>query len=120
MAVLDVLREENLQQNAERVGSYLKSGLQQLQTKHPIIGDVRGLGLFLGIDLVRNRTTREPVTEQASYIVNRLRDRGILTGTDGPYRNVIKLRPPLVFSEAEADLFLSTLDDVLGEDPALS
>jgi hypothetical protein len=118
LAVLDVLKEEHLQENAERVGNHLKSGLLQLKAKHSIIGDVRGLGLFLGIDLVRDRDTREPATEQASYIVNRLRERGILTGTDGPHHNVIKLRPPLIFSERDADLFLSTLDDVLGEDSA--
>jgi 4-aminobutyrate aminotransferase-like enzyme len=74
--------------------------------------------LFLGLDLVRNRETRDPATEEASYVVNRLRERGVLTGTDGPYHNVLKLRPPLIFREADADLFLATLDAVLGEDPA--
>jgi 4-aminobutyrate aminotransferase-like enzyme len=83
-----------------------------------LIGDVRGVGLFLGIDLVLDRTTREPAPKQASYVVNRLRDRGILTGTDGPHHNVLKLRPPLIFSQADADLFVATLDRILGEDPA--
>jgi 4-aminobutyrate aminotransferase-like enzyme/Ser/Thr protein kinase RdoA (MazF antagonist) len=118
LAVLDVLEEEQLQQNALRVGNGLRSRLVQLQERHPLIGDVRGSGLFLGIDLVRNPTTREAATEQASYVCNRLRERGILTGTDGPFHNVIKLRPPLIFSDADADLFVTTLEMILDEDPA--
>ena len=81
-----------------------------------MIGDVRGSGLFLGIDLVLDRETREAAPLQASYVVNRLRDYGILAGTDGPHHNVIKLRPPLVFAEADADLFVQTLDAILQED----
>lgn len=118
LAVLDVLEEEHLQENALRVGSYLIARLRSLQEKHELIGDVRGSGLFLGVDLVVDRQTREPAPNQASYVVNRLRERGILAGTDGPYHNVIKLRPPLVFSQADADLFASTLDEVLAEDAA--
>jgi 4-aminobutyrate aminotransferase-like enzyme/Ser/Thr protein kinase RdoA (MazF antagonist) len=118
LAVLDVLEEENLQQHALRVGEYLIKGLKALQTRHPLIGDVRGSGLFLGIDLVLDLETRAPAPLQASYVVNRLRDRGILAGTDGPHHNVIKLRPPLVFSIADANLFLETLDAVLQEDAA--
>jgi 4-aminobutyrate aminotransferase-like enzyme len=83
-----------------------------------IIGDVRGSGLFLGVDFVRDRSTREPAPEEADYIVNRLRERGVLTGTDGPHHNVIKLRPPLIFSEADANLFAATLEEILGEDAA--
>jgi len=79
---------------------------------------VRGSGLFLGLDLVLDRDTREPAPRQASYVVNRLRENGILTGTDGPHHNVIKLRPPLIFSQADANLFVDTLDKVLKEDPA--
>jgi len=118
LAVLDVLQEEKLQGNALRVGTHLKNGLQALQQRHALIGDVRGSGLFLGVDLVLDRTTREPAPLQASYIVNRLRDCGILTGTDGPDHNVIKLRPPLVFTEKDADLFVKTLDAILQEDAA--
>lgn len=119
LAVLDVLEEERLQQNAHRVGNYFIAKLKQLQEKHALIGDVRGSGLFLGVDLVLDRDTRAPAPEQASYVVNRLRERGILTGTDGPHHNVLKLRPPMIFSESDADLFTNTLDDILGEDPAL-
>jgi 4-aminobutyrate aminotransferase-like enzyme/Ser/Thr protein kinase RdoA (MazF antagonist) len=118
LAVLDVLEEESLQQHALRVGTYLIEGLKALQTRHALIGDVRGSGLFLGIDLVLDREAREPAPLQASYVVNRLRDCGILAGTDGPHHNVIKLRPPLVFSQADADLFVNTLDAVLQEDAA--
>jgi 4-aminobutyrate aminotransferase-like enzyme/Ser/Thr protein kinase RdoA (MazF antagonist) len=118
LAVLDVLREENLQQNAREVGNHLKKSLEALQSKYQIIGDVRGAGLFLGIDLVNDRDTRGPAPDQAAYITNRLRDRGILTGTDGPHHNVLKLRPPLIFTKRDADLFSSTLDAVLSEDPA--
>jgi 4-aminobutyrate aminotransferase-like enzyme len=116
LAVLDVLRDENLQQNALNVGTHWKRELMALQEKHALIGDVRGFGLFLGLDMVLNGETRTPAPRQASYIVNRLRDHGILTGTDGPHHNVLKLRPPLIFSEADAKLFVTALDAVLTED----
>jgi 4-aminobutyrate aminotransferase-like enzyme/Ser/Thr protein kinase RdoA (MazF antagonist) len=118
LAVLDVLRDEGLQQNALHVGGHWIERLKELQSQYPIIGDVRGSGLFLGIDMVDHRSTRKPATEQASYVVDRLRDRGILAGTDGPHHNVIKLRPPLIFSSGDADLFTVTLGDILQEDVA--
>jgi 4-aminobutyrate aminotransferase-like enzyme len=118
LGVLDVLEEEHLQENALRVGNYLIARLKSLQEKYALIGDVRGSGLFLGLDLVLDRETRESAPKQASYVVNRLRDCGILTGTDGPHHNVLKLRPPLIFSQADADLFVSTLDATLAEDAA--
>jgi len=117
LAVLDVMRDERLQERALRVGRHFIAALKRQAERHPIIGDVRGSGLFLGIELVRDRRTLEPAGAEASYIVNRLRDLGILTGTDGPFHSVIKVRPPLCFSEADADLFVSTLDTVLAEDP---
>ena len=118
LAVLDVLEEQSLQANALRVGSYFKERLLNLQQTHPIIGDVRGSGLFLGVDLVLDRETRAPATKQADYIVNRLRDCGVLAGTDGPHHNVLKLRPPLIFSQADGDLFVSVLQMILAEDAA--
>jgi hypothetical protein len=118
LAVLDVLHDENLQENALRVGNYWIGALRELQLKYPLIGDVRGSGLFLGLDLVVARETREAAPRQAAYVVNRLRQMGILAGTDGPHHNVIKLRPPLIFSEADAGLFCSTLEAILREDPA--
>ena len=118
LAVLVVLREERLPEIALRVGNHLLKRLRALQQRHPLIGDVRGSGLFLGIDLVCEPDSRAPASGQGDYVVNRLRQRGILTGTDGPHHNVIKLRPPLVFSEADADLFAETLDLILQEDAA--
>ena len=118
LAVLEVLEEQHLQRNALQTGNFLLARLKELQTCHALAGDVRGSGLFLGIDLVRDRTSREPATQQAGYIVNRLRECGVLAGTDGPHHNVIKLRPPLIFSEADATLFVETLDSVLQEDAA--
>ena len=116
LAVLDVLRDEDRQRHALVVGSHLLSGLKAQMDRHPLVGDVRGSGFFLGVELVRDRATLEPATEEASYVVNRLRERAILTGTDGPYDNVLKLRPPLVFSEQDADFFLATLGEILQED----
>ncbi len=118
VAVLDILRDENLQHNALEVGTRWLAQLRELQNTHAIIGDVRGSGLFLGIDLVNDRSTRAPAAEQAAYVVNRLRERGILAGTDGPHHNVIKLRPPLIFSDSDVDLFTATLDEILHENSA--
>jgi len=118
LAVLDVLRGENLQQNALTVGTQWMRDLRELQAKYPLVGDVRGLGLFLGIDLVTDRETRAPAARQASYVVNRLREEGILAGTDGPHHNVIKLRPPLCFTAADAEGFTSKLQSILGESSA--
>jgi 4-aminobutyrate aminotransferase-like enzyme/Ser/Thr protein kinase RdoA (MazF antagonist) len=118
LAVLDVLEDEGLQENARRVGAHLVEGLRRLQERHTVIGDVRGSGLFLGVELVRDRATLDPAAEEATYVVEALRERGVLTGTDGPHHNVLKLRPPLVFSEDDADLFLEVLGEVLEEDGA--
>jgi len=118
LAVLDVLRDENLQQNALTVGAQWLNDLRLLQANRPLIGDVRGSGLFLGIDLVTDPATRAPATRQASYLVNRLCEEGILAGTDGPHHNVIKLRPPLCFTPGDAALFTSTLDSILNEPSA--
>ena len=112
-AVLDVLRDERLQENALRVGTRLREGLRGLMARHPLIGDVRGVGLFLGIELVRDRATLEPATEEAARVIDELRRRGILTGTDGPHRNVIKIKGPLVLTESDADMAVRVIDDVL-------
>ncbi len=108
MAVLEVLQEEGLQENARQVGDYFIEKLDALRAKYPIITDVRGAGLFLGIEISSG--------DEASYIVNRLRDRGILAGTDGPLHNVIKLRPPLIFSQEDADFFTRAFVEILDED----
>ena len=120
LAVLDVLESEGLVENARTVGAHLKDRLHGLAERHALIGDVRGRGLFLGVELVRDRVTLEPADQEATYIVNRLRDLGVLCGTDGPHHNVLKIRPPLCFAIEDADLFVAVLDQVLGEGPARS
>lgn len=116
LAVLEVIEEEKLQARALGVGEYLKKSLNSLQQQVPLVGDVRGSGLFLGVDLVLDPVTRLPATAQAAYVVNRLRECGILTGADGPFHNVVKLRPPLIISEGDADIFTGVLARVLAED----
>jgi 4-aminobutyrate aminotransferase-like enzyme/Ser/Thr protein kinase RdoA (MazF antagonist) len=115
MAVLDVIRDEDLQQNALEVGEYLKSGLLDLMNDHPLVGDVRGLGLFIGIELVSDRNTLTPATRHASYIVGRMKQRGILLSTDGPYHNVLKIKPPMVFTKSDADFLIDNLEIVFNE-----
>ncbi|HJR58898.1 MAG TPA: aminotransferase class III-fold pyridoxal phosphate-dependent enzyme [Vicinamibacterales bacterium] len=113
LAVVETVEEEGLQAHALRVGSYLLSGLHELAARHESVGDVRGSGLFLGLELVRDRGTQAPATDQASRVVDRLREAGILLGTEGPFHNVLKIRPPMPFNEHDADFLLATLDDVL-------
>jgi 4-aminobutyrate aminotransferase-like enzyme/Ser/Thr protein kinase RdoA (MazF antagonist) len=117
LAVLDVVRDERLQENALRVGARLLSGLRELRGRHDAIGDVRGLGLFIGVELVRHRSTLEPAGREAGIVANRMRDRGVLVSTDGPFHNVLKIKPPLVFTETDADRLTDALDAVLGEIP---
>ena len=114
--MLDVIEKEGLQENAARAGNRLLEGMQQLMEKYPLIGDVRGLGLYAGVELVTSRETLQPATEHADYIINRMRDHGILISTDGPLDNVLKFKPPLVFSVKNADEVVAVLDKILGED----
>jgi 4-aminobutyrate aminotransferase-like enzyme/Ser/Thr protein kinase RdoA (MazF antagonist) len=116
MAVMDVIEDEGLQENAGRAGKRLLDGLKGLMNKYPLIGDVRGLGLYAGVELVVDRKTLEPATEQADYIINRMRDHGILISTDGPLENVLKMKPPIVFTEKNADEVVNALDKILQED----
>ncbi len=115
LAVLDVIIEEGLQDNALQVGRHLQAGLQDVAARRPLIGDIRGLGLFLGVELVRDRTTLEPAGEEAERVASRMRERGVLVSTDGPFHNVLKIKPPLVFNTADADQLVAVLDHVLGE-----
>jgi 4-aminobutyrate aminotransferase-like enzyme/Ser/Thr protein kinase RdoA (MazF antagonist) len=116
LAVLDVIRDEELQNNAAEVGGYLKHGLQQLQSNHSLIGDVRGIGLFIGLELVRDRSTLEPADREAALLVERMKECGILLSTDGLFHNVIKIKPPIIFSKADADVVLTQLNTVLQEE----
>ena len=115
LAVLEVIEEEGLRDNAAIVGRRLLAGLDRLRDRHAPIGDARGRGLFTGIEFVREGDDLEPAADLADAAVQRMRDRGILLSTDGPDHNVIKMKPPLVFSEADADLLVSNLDEILGE-----
>ncbi len=114
--VLQIVKDENLQKNALELGEYLTSGLKELQEKFEIIGNVRGHGLFLGVELVEDRSTLAPAAKKASYIVNRMREHGILMSTDGPFYNVLKIKPPMCFDKSNADFLIKTLEKVLHED----
>jgi len=113
-AVLQVLRREALQQNAQLTGALLREGLQKLAARYPVIGDVRGDGLFIGVELVSDQRNT-PAPERAACVVNAMRRKQILISATGPAANVLKIRPPLVFKPKHAALLLDTLADVLGE-----
>ena len=117
LAVLDVIDKEKLQRNALDVGQYLVDGLWKLADKHEAIGDVRGSGFFLGLELVEDRDAKTPATRLASKVVNDLRNRGLLTGSIGPDANILKLRCPMVFSRDNADYALSIIDESLDSIP---
>ena len=112
-AVLDVIEEERLMLRATELGVRFIQGLRELQGRHPIIGDVRGGGLFLGFELVRDQDTLEPAADEAGRIVDEMRERGVLLSTDGPLHNVIKIKPPMVLTEDDVDTALAHLDEVL-------
>jgi 4-aminobutyrate aminotransferase-like enzyme/Ser/Thr protein kinase RdoA (MazF antagonist) len=115
MAVMDVVQEEYLQENALRVGTMLRAGLVDLMDRHELIGDVRGIGLFIGIELVEDRATLVPAVAATAALVNGLRQRHILTGIDGPLNNVVKIKPPLVVTEADAEMTIRAVDEVLSQ-----
>jgi 4-aminobutyrate aminotransferase-like enzyme/Ser/Thr protein kinase RdoA (MazF antagonist) len=117
LAVLDEIERNNLQANAQEVGTHLLGLLKTLMSRHSVIGDVRGRGLFIGVELVRSRVTREPL--EASYVINRMKNLGVLVSADGPQHNVVKIKPPLVFTRDDAARLAATLDKVLSEDPVV-
>ncbi|MCH8861116.1 MAG: aminotransferase class III-fold pyridoxal phosphate-dependent enzyme [Proteobacteria bacterium] len=109
-AVIDVIDGESLLENVTRVGAYTKAGLQELQNQYDIIGDVRGRGLFLSVELVKDRAVKTPDPETARQMANLMKDEGVLLSTHGRYKNILKIRPPMVFSKENADQLLATLD----------
>ena len=115
--VLRIVDDEGLQENARRMGDALLAGLRALRARHDLIGDVRGIGLFVGVDLVTDRATREPATRAADYVKNRLREERILVGTEGPADNVLKIRPPLTVDAGDIGHLVETLDAILAETP---
>ena len=113
LAVLEVIQGEGLQENALQVGNYLLEGMLQLMNSYPIIGDVRGAGLFIGVELVKDRNTKEPAIDSIKLVVERMKEKGFLMGVDGPYNNVLKIKPPIIFSMENAKDMLTNLDLVL-------
>ncbi len=112
-AVLDVIELENLQAKAKATGEYTLACLKKLREKHNVIGDVRGSGLAIGVELVLNQTDKTPAKMQADRVVNMMRVRGILIGVNGIFDNVLKIRPPMPFGKSDADLLATTLDECL-------
>ena len=119
-ATLRVTQDEGLQQHALVVGEALRRGLRELEGRHALIGDVRGSGLFWGVELVRDRDTLAPAADEARFVVERMRARGVLAGTDGPLHNVIKLRGPMCLSVDDATRIVDVMDRALGEWPGAS
>jgi 4-aminobutyrate aminotransferase-like enzyme len=115
MAVLDIIEGEKLRDNAHIVGAHLRTGLESLAQRYQIIGDIRAAGLFVGVELVRCRASKEPARDETARVVNGLRERRVLISAAGPSANILKIRPPLVFSKDNADLFLTALDETLAE-----
>ncbi len=115
LAVLEVIEQEALQQHALEMGTLLLEGLCRLQDRHRLIGDVRGLGLFLGVELVRDRGTLEAADVEASDVIDAMRAHGFLLSTDGPLHNVLKIKPPMVVGAEDLTAMLEALDEVLGK-----
>ncbi len=114
-AVLDVIDQEKLVENARQQSERLKSGLQALQQRHPLIGDVRGKGLMVGVELVRDRVSKEPAVSETQELLDRTCRRQVLFGKGGLYGNVLRLKPPLCLTAADVDYALEVLDSCLGE-----
>ena len=115
ITVLDTLRDEGLQKNAAEVGAHLKARLQGLQDKHPIIGTVHGIGLYLGVEMVRDRDTLEPAVEETAAICNRMLELGVVIQPTGDHMNILKTKPPLCIDVEAADFYADTLELVLTE-----
>jgi 4-aminobutyrate aminotransferase-like enzyme/Ser/Thr protein kinase RdoA (MazF antagonist) len=115
LTVLDVLRDEDLQGNAARVGGHLKAELTALREKHPIIGTVHGMGLYLGVEMIRDQQTLEPATEETAAICDRMLELGVVIQPTGDRQNILKTKPPLCLDMAGADFYVATLDRVLTE-----
>ncbi len=113
LATLEVIDEENIQQNAHEVGAYLKDKLLELADKHKLIGEVRGMGLMLGVELVRDRTTKEPANTETAEVVEQCKNRGLLLGKGGLHGNVLRIKPPMCITKPDADFLADCLDEVL-------
>lgn len=112
-AVLDVIEQEKLIDHGIQVGNLMLEELEKLKKKYSLIGDIRGVGLFIGIELVNNRRTKEPATLIAEYIVARFKENRILMSTEGKFGNVLKIKPPMVFNESNVKQFIFILEEIL-------
>ena len=111
--VLEVIDADGIQANAARIGARLRVGIDRLAAKHELIGDVRGLGLMLGVELVKDRSTKEPARDEAARVLETCRDLGLLLGKGGLFGNVLRIKPPMCLSEADADFVVAVLDEAL-------
>jgi 4-aminobutyrate aminotransferase-like enzyme len=115
MAVLDVIEREGLADNVAKVGAFLKAALSQRKARFASIADVRGHGLFVGVEIAKSDADRTPDADGAIDIVNRLKDKGFMTSNAGAHRNVLKIRPPLTFAQKHAEDFLVAFDETMAE-----
>jgi alanine-glyoxylate transaminase/(R)-3-amino-2-methylpropionate-pyruvate transaminase len=115
LATIEIIDEENIQQNALEVGNHLKNALHELMEKHDMIGDVRGLGLMLGVEFVRDRVTKEPANTETAEVVERMKERGVLVGKGGLFGNTLRIKPPMCINKDDADYMVAMLDEVLSE-----
>jgi 4-aminobutyrate aminotransferase-like enzyme len=113
LATLEVIDAENIQANAKAVGGHLKNRLLDLQDKHPLIGEVRGLGLMLGVEMVRDRATKEPASIETARILEVCKDRGLILGKGGLFGNTLRIKPPMCINKTDADFLVDCLDEVL-------
>ncbi|MGC4037581.1 MAG: aminotransferase class III-fold pyridoxal phosphate-dependent enzyme [Chitinophagaceae bacterium] len=113
LAVLDVIQQEEMQQHAKETGEYLVNELRKLMNKYSIIGDVRGHGLFIGAEMVKDRKTLEPAVSEINNVIEIVKTKGYLLSTDGPLHNVLKIKPPMTFNKQNADELISYIDDAL-------
>jgi len=113
LTVLDVIGDERLQENAREVGAYFRQRMSELGARHPLVGAVHGSGLYLGLELVRDRDTLEPAPEETSAICERMRELGVIVQPTGDRQCVLKIKPPMCFTRESADAFVDALDQVL-------
>ena len=109
-----MIDREGLQANSLKIGNYLKAGFERLALRHSLIGDIRGLGLMLGIELVKDRKTKEPAKEECAAVFETCKDLGLLIGKGGLHGNTLRIKPPMIFSTSDADFMLAVLDEALG------
>jgi alanine-glyoxylate transaminase/(R)-3-amino-2-methylpropionate-pyruvate transaminase len=114
LATLEVIDRENIQQNAFNVGTHLKNRLLEVQDRQPLVGEVRGMGLMLGVELVRDRGTKEPATTEAAEVLELCKERGLLVGKGGLFGNTLRIKPPMCLTKDDADFLAECLEEVLG------